>query len=100
MLAAGTILPFSFDYCRLYRPAKKRKMLRKTLKNNQRKMKKWADSCPANFLHKYLLVEAEMAQSPAENGRPRNYDKRSGLRSGYVHIEALACGGRKALCRR
>ena len=29
------------------------------LQENQRQMKIWADNCPENFLHKYLLVEAE-----------------------------------------
>ena len=29
---------------------------------NQTKMKDWADRCPENFLHKYLLVAAEMAR--------------------------------------
>ncbi len=29
---------------------------------NQKKMKIWADNCPENFLHKYLLVAAEMAR--------------------------------------
>lgn len=28
----------------------------------QRKMKKWAKHCPDNFLHKYLLIEAEVAR--------------------------------------
>jgi len=32
------------------------------LENNCQKIKKWADNCPANFLHQYLLVAAEMAQ--------------------------------------
>jgi predicted ATPase/serine phosphatase RsbU (regulator of sigma subunit)/tRNA A-37 threonylcarbamoyl transferase component Bud32 len=32
------------------------------LKANQQKMKIWADNCPENFLHKYLLVEAEIAR--------------------------------------
>ncbi len=32
------------------------------LKLNQQKMKIWADNCPENFLHKYLLVEAEIAR--------------------------------------
>jgi len=32
------------------------------LKFNQQKMKIWADNCPENFLHKYLLVEAEIAR--------------------------------------
>ena len=29
---------------------------------NQKQMKVWSDNCPANFLHKYLLVEAEIAR--------------------------------------
>jgi PAS domain S-box-containing protein len=32
------------------------------LENNQKQMKIWADNCPENFLHKYLLVAAEMAR--------------------------------------
>ncbi|WP_459195427.1 diguanylate cyclase [Wukongibacter baidiensis] len=32
------------------------------LKRNQKKMKKWAKNCPENFLHKYLIVEAEIAR--------------------------------------
>ncbi|MCL1467533.1 trifunctional serine/threonine-protein kinase/ATP-binding protein/sensor histidine kinase [Argonema galeatum] len=31
------------------------------LKTNQNQMKIWADNCPENFLHKYLLVEAELS---------------------------------------
>ncbi|MEM7035008.1 MAG: serine/threonine-protein kinase PknK, partial [Chloroflexota bacterium] len=34
----------------------------RTLKKNQRKMKRWATHCPENFEHKYLLVAAEMAR--------------------------------------
>ncbi|MBW4687241.1 MAG: AAA family ATPase [Komarekiella atlantica HA4396-MV6] len=30
------------------------------LETNQQHMKEWADICPENFLHKYLLVAAEM----------------------------------------
>ena len=32
------------------------------LESNQKQMKIWADNCPDNFLHKYLLVTAEMAR--------------------------------------
>ncbi|MCC3454140.1 AAA family ATPase [Microcoleus sp. PH2017_08_TRC_O_A] len=32
------------------------------IKACQQKMKIWADNCPENFLHKYLLVEAEIAR--------------------------------------
>lgn len=33
-----------------------------TIETNQKQMKNWADNCQANFLHKYLLVAAEMAR--------------------------------------
>ncbi|MGI6668858.1 MAG: AAA family ATPase [Acetivibrionales bacterium] len=96
MLAAEYNFYHSLSITAVYTesPAKKRKMLRKTLKNNQRKMKKWADSCPANFLHKYLLVEAEMARiSGRKRAAEELYDKavRASHENGYVHIEALAC---------
>jgi len=32
------------------------------VETNQKKMSVWADNCEANFLHKYLLVAAEMAR--------------------------------------
>ena len=32
------------------------------IESNQKQMKAWADNCEANFLHKYLLVAAEMAR--------------------------------------
>ncbi|MEM9539946.1 MAG: AAA family ATPase [Cyanobacteria bacterium P01_E01_bin.42] len=34
----------------------------KQIEVNQKDMKEWADRCPDNFLHKYLLVAAEMAR--------------------------------------
>ncbi|HBE18198.1 MAG TPA: serine/threonine-protein kinase PknK [Cyanobacteria bacterium UBA11149] len=39
-----------------------RKKYSKQIKTNQKQMKAWADNCEANFLHKYLLVAAEMAR--------------------------------------
>jgi predicted ATPase/signal transduction histidine kinase/CheY-like chemotaxis protein/tRNA A-37 threonylcarbamoyl transferase component Bud32 len=35
---------------------------RLSLEKNLEKLKMWADNCPENFLHKYLLVKAEMAR--------------------------------------
>ncbi|HEY9853270.1 MAG TPA: AAA family ATPase [Leptolyngbyaceae cyanobacterium] len=35
---------------------------REILAVNQRQLKIWTDNCPENFLHKYLLVEAEIAR--------------------------------------
>lgn len=48
----------------LYHSASKEEQhsYREILVNNQKQMKIWADSCAANFLHKYLLVEAEIAR--------------------------------------
>jgi len=37
-----------------------KKNLLKSIVSNQKKMKKWMDAAPMNFLHKYLLVEAEL----------------------------------------
>ena len=33
-----------------------------TLKNNQKMVKKWAENCPQNFFHKYLLITAEISR--------------------------------------
>ncbi|MDY6896455.1 MAG: ATP-binding protein, partial [Cyanobacteriota bacterium] len=32
------------------------------LERNQKQMRIWADNCEANFLHKYLIIEAEVAR--------------------------------------
>lgn len=37
------------------------------LEANQTLAKIWADNCPANFLHKYLLIAAEMARLTEDN---------------------------------
>ncbi|HOO11668.1 MAG TPA: AAA family ATPase, partial [Bacillota bacterium] len=73
---------------------KDRRRLMKVLRKNQRKMKKWADSCGDNFLHKYLLVRAEMLRVL---GRKREagplYDEAiaSAQQNGYVQNQAIAC---------
>ncbi|MEA5470828.1 AAA family ATPase [Spirulina sp. 06S082] len=36
------------------------------IETNQKQMKEWSDRCEANFLHKYLLVAAEMARISGE----------------------------------
>ena len=76
---------------------KDRKTQRKilaTVKANQVQMKIWADNCPENFLHKYLLIEAEL-------GRIRQHKKWKVIAiyqraieearvSDYIQNEALA----------
>lgn len=79
----------------LYAETKGRQRRRhwKKLVANQRKMKTWADNCPANFAHKYLLVAAEMERLrghivPAM----RLYDQAivSAHDNRYIQNEALA----------
>ena len=63
-----------------------------TLKTNQQTMKIWADNCSENFLHKYLLVEAEMARvSGKEIEAIDLYDRAiaSARENGYIQNEAL-----------
>ncbi|NER33447.1 MAG: AAA family ATPase [Oscillatoria sp. SIO1A7] len=42
------------------------KKYRQQIETNQKEMKDWADRCPDNFIHKYLLVGAEMARVSGE----------------------------------
>lgn len=40
----------------------KKKQYLEKLDTNQKQMKIWSDNCPENFLHKYVLVQAEIAR--------------------------------------
>ena len=63
------------------------------IKQRQRQLKRWAESCPDNFLHKSLLVEAEVAKLEGEWLRAAElYDRaiEEAGRSGYLQEEALA----------
>jgi len=66
----------------------------KIIKRNQKMMKKWADSCPENFLHKYLLVEAEIAarinSKTLEAIELYNKSILIAQRNGFTQIYALA----------
>ncbi|MGE5614934.1 MAG: AAA family ATPase [Bacillota bacterium] len=96
MLTAEYIFYQSLSITAVYAgvPKKDRRIFRKTLKSNQRKMKKWSDSCPDNFLNRYLLVEAEISRiSGRKRAAEELYDKaiKVSHENGFVHIEALAC---------
>ncbi|HEY9613331.1 hybrid sensor histidine kinase/response regulator, partial [Allocoleopsis sp.] len=70
----------------------KQKEYREALETNQQKMKIWADNCPENFLHKYLLVEAEITRvSGQEIEAIELYDRAiaSARENGYIQNEAL-----------
>ncbi|OCQ93363.1 serine/threonine protein kinase [Oscillatoriales cyanobacterium USR001] len=63
------------------------------LEANQKRMKIWADNCPENFLHKYLLVAAEMARISGKWEEAMNlYDSAilSARENEFIQNEALA----------
>ncbi|MDY7023907.1 MAG: GAF domain-containing protein [Cyanobacteriota bacterium] len=65
----------------------------KQLIANQKQMKKWSDNCPENFLHRYLLVAAEMARLSDEKLKAiEMYDRAIAGAKEYKFIqnEALA----------
>lgn len=74
------------------RGAAHRRALRK-LKRNRRKMKKWGQVNPANFQHKFELLNAEWhSLNSRPNHAERAYERAaSGARDqGFTHEEALA----------
>ncbi|MFB2921177.1 trifunctional serine/threonine-protein kinase/ATP-binding protein/sensor histidine kinase [Aerosakkonema funiforme] len=61
--------------------------------NNQQKLKKWVDSAPMNFSHKFLLVEAQKEQVLGNKAEAINYYDRAiaqAKANGYIQEEALA----------
>ncbi|HIK09355.1 MAG TPA: AAA family ATPase [Oscillatoriaceae cyanobacterium M33_DOE_052] len=63
------------------------------LESHQQRLKIWADSCPENFAHKYLLVAAEMARISGELAAAIDLYDRAILAAGeneFIHNEALA----------
>ena len=59
---------------------------------NQQQMQKWQDSCPANFAHKYVLVEAELARLKGNHKQAKiYYDEAIELagQHGFVQEQAL-----------
>jgi predicted ATPase/signal transduction histidine kinase/CheY-like chemotaxis protein len=70
-----------------------RKGILDKVRANQEKMFAWAMHAPANFMHKYHLVEAERCAVLAQNGEAREqYDKAIALarQHEYLNEEALA----------
>ncbi|MHB9147863.1 MAG: hybrid sensor histidine kinase/response regulator, partial [Candidatus Amoebophilus sp.] len=60
---------------------------------NQQQMQRWQASCPENFAHKYLLVEAELARIKGDYAQAElHYDQAIELadRHGFIHEWALA----------
>ncbi|MBN3927649.1 AAA family ATPase, partial [Nostoc sp. NMS4] len=60
---------------------------------HQLQYKVWVDNCPENFLHKYLLVEAELHRVMGETLKAVEFYDRaitSAKEHNFTHIEALA----------
>ena len=60
----------------------------------QKQIKTWAHHAPMNFLHKFYLVEAELARVLGQSTKAReHYDNAivSAQENGYLNEEALAC---------
>ncbi|KPA15556.1 stage II sporulation protein E [Candidatus Magnetomorum sp. HK-1] len=63
------------------------------LNEYQQRLKTWADNCPENFLHKYLLVKAEIARINGEDLEAMDlYDQSisSAHEQGFTQNEAIA----------
>jgi predicted ATPase/GAF domain-containing protein/tRNA A-37 threonylcarbamoyl transferase component Bud32 len=95
-LVSNAELNFFISLClsALYRvkSTKERKEIIVRIKTNQKQMKIWAESCPENFYHKYLLIEAELARLEYKNWKAAKlYDQAvQEARSGeFVQMEAI-----------
>lgn len=67
---------------------------KKTLETNLNQLKKWAKSCPENFLHFYLICKAEKALRKGRSYKAIEYYDRalaSANASSYTHVEAFVC---------
>ncbi|MBT4638765.1 MAG: PAS domain S-box protein, partial [Deltaproteobacteria bacterium] len=74
------------------RSTRKRKLLKRVAKN-QKKLRKWARYAPMNYLHKFHLVEAELARINGKNDLAMEYFTRAITEAGhheYLQEEALA----------
>jgi len=74
-------------------PKPERKRILKKVAKNQKKMKKWADHAPMNFLHKFYLVEAERYRVTGKDHKAADsYDQAVELAkvNEYINEEALA----------
>jgi predicted ATPase/signal transduction histidine kinase/GAF domain-containing protein/tRNA A-37 threonylcarbamoyl transferase component Bud32 len=63
------------------------------IESNQERLKTWADNCPENFLHKYLLIEAERLKALNNKSEIIEYYDRAislAKENQYIQEEALA----------
>jgi predicted ATPase/signal transduction histidine kinase/tRNA A-37 threonylcarbamoyl transferase component Bud32 len=70
-----------------------RKQYWEKVEANQKQMKIWAENCPENFAHKYLLIEAEMTRLSGKESEAidlYNQAIESARENEFTHNEALA----------
>ncbi|WP_017718868.1 AAA family ATPase [Kamptonema formosum] len=73
-------------------PAERRQEYWEKLESHQKQMKIWAENCPDNFAHKYLLVAAEMARISGRGEEAMDlYDRAilSARENEFIQNEAL-----------
>jgi predicted ATPase/signal transduction histidine kinase len=85
-------------------PAGKRAEWLGQIAENQRRLARWAESCPASFRHLYVLVDAEVARIDQRLAEAADlYDEaiEAAAEGGFVHDAAVATelAGRHALSR-
>jgi len=74
-------------------PALERPGLMETVEANQTQMERWARFGPVNFLHKFYLVEAELARVQSRFDAAVSFYQKAiegARKSGYIQEEALA----------
>ncbi|MBF0237380.1 MAG: AAA family ATPase [SAR324 cluster bacterium] len=65
--------------------------------SNQRKLKKWADQAPQNFMHRYLLVEAERAAVAGKNKKAMElYDEAIETATTHQYLQDAAVANERA----
>lgn len=72
---------------------KNRKKYLDTINENQKQLKQWADNCPENFSHLFLLVKAEIARMRGKEPETMKlYDQAiaAARENGFIRHEALA----------
>ncbi len=77
----------------VYSDSSNKKGIIKQVVKNQRQMKKWADNAPMNHLHKFYLIEAELARVKGESQKAIKFYKLSieGARENkFIQEEGLA----------
>ena len=98
-VSATTIIPaynfyYSFyllDTSKKLKKKQKQKVLKK-VKIKLKKLKKWGDHCPDNYLHRYQLIKAELLKIEGDNNQAMYFYKKAienANKSGLIHEEAF-----------